>query len=267
MVDGVMPRRRELLTTDARVSDDVAAQWEQILSESYVPWTVSLPEVSRPDPFRAWVRRWWIDDLALVDGECGPCSGRRTRSADPDGQFVVLLIIQSGAETVSQRHIEATLTPGDVVAWDSTQRNRFTVGESVSKRKSWQNLTERIQIGGQQPRCRGGCVELDPVAHPCPPGFRRNQRGPGGGPGVVRRPPAQRQRRRLGRDGAACSACVDRAVHRAPSARRHGHTRRHRISSLGFDPHRQSRFQRHGPNRRPGRARTQGCTRPGGVDR
>jgi AraC family transcriptional activator of tynA and feaB len=152
----------EWWTTDARACDDVAAQWEQILSETYVPWTVSLPAASRHDAFQAWVRRWWIADLALLDGECGPCSGRRNRRADTDGEFVALLIIQSGAETVSQRRIEATMTPGDVVAWDSTQRSQFSVSESVSKRTMLIPRAALDEVGGRTWMTDG--IKLDATA-------------------------------------------------------------------------------------------------------
>jgi AraC family transcriptional activator of tynA and feaB len=102
---GVMPSGGELWTTNCRVRDDMAAQWEQILSAAYVPWTVAIAEHSHWDAYRAWLRRWRIDDLALVDGKCGPCSGTRSRHqpADTDGEFVAAMIVQAGAETISQR--------------------------------------------------------------------------------------------------------------------------------------------------------------------
>jgi len=43
---GVMPSGGELWTTNCRVRDDMAAQWEQILSAAYVPWTVAIAEHS-----------------------------------------------------------------------------------------------------------------------------------------------------------------------------------------------------------------------------
>jgi AraC family transcriptional activator of tynA and feaB len=146
-----MPSGGELWTTDARATDDLAAQWEQILSETYVPWTVAILVRPHRDAFRAWLRRWRIDDLVLVDGECGPCSGRRTRHqrVATDGEFVAVMIVQAGAETISQRHIEATMTPGDVVAWDGTNRNRFTVRESLSKRSMLIPWTALDEVGGR----------------------------------------------------------------------------------------------------------------------
>src|ERR1700731_2224248 len=118
---GVVPTGGELWATDAGPRDDVTAQWEHILWATYLPWTVAIPELPERNAFQGWVRRWPIDDILLVDCRCGPCSARRARHqpADAEGEFVVVMIIQAGGETLSQRHTEATLTPGDVVAWDS----------------------------------------------------------------------------------------------------------------------------------------------------
>ena len=74
-----------------------------MLSATHLPWTVQVDARRDEDrPFEAWVRRWWIDDLALVDCECGPCSGTRQRRqmSDTDGEFVVVLITRAGRETV-----------------------------------------------------------------------------------------------------------------------------------------------------------------------
>jgi AraC family transcriptional regulator, positive regulator of tynA and feaB len=143
----VVPSGGEVWATDALTRGDVAAQWQHILSATYLPWTVAIPELPEGKSFQAWVRRWPIDDLLLVDCGCGPCSGMRARRqiADTEGEFVVMNIIQKGAETVSQR----TLTPGDVVAWDSTRRNQFTIAESLSKRSMLIPGAALDEVGGR----------------------------------------------------------------------------------------------------------------------
>jgi AraC family transcriptional activator of tynA and feaB len=117
-------------------ADDRAEQWQQILSTTHLPWTVQISPPDDDRPFEARVRRWWIDDLALVDCECSPCSGTRQRRqlADTDGEFVTVLIARSGRETVSQGEAEAALRPGDAVLWDSTRPARFSVREPLAKR-------------------------------------------------------------------------------------------------------------------------------------
>ncbi len=128
----------EYWTTSGHVGrDERTGEWELMLSTTHLPWTVQIDSQRDEDrPFEAWVRRWWIDDLALVDCECGPCSGTRQRRqmADTNGEFVVVLMTRAGRETVSQGDTEAELQPGDGVVWDSMKPARFSVWEPLSKR-------------------------------------------------------------------------------------------------------------------------------------
>jgi AraC family transcriptional regulator, positive regulator of tynA and feaB len=160
----VVPTGGELWATDAGTRDDVVAQWEHIMSATYLPWTVTIPELPERNAFRGWVRRWPIDDILLVDSRCGPCSGTRTRHqlADTEGEFVVVMIIQAGAETISQRHTEATLTSGDVAAWDSTRRNQFTIPASLSMRSMVIPRAALDEVGGGPWLTEG--VVLEPTA-------------------------------------------------------------------------------------------------------
>jgi AraC family transcriptional activator of tynA and feaB len=116
-------------------ADAAIDQWQQMLSRTHLPWSVSVPQETR-HVFEASARRWWIGDLALVDCECGPCSGtRRHREiVSTDGEFVVVLITRSGRESVTQRDSENTMDAGDAVIWDSTKPARFRVWEQLSKR-------------------------------------------------------------------------------------------------------------------------------------
>ena len=123
-------------TSDHAGGDDRIAHWQDMLSATHLPWTVRVDPRDDEQPFEAWVRRWWIDDLALVDCECSPCSGTRQRRnlADTDGEFVVVLMTRAGSETVSQGDTETAMRPGDAVVWDSTKPARFSVWEPLSKR-------------------------------------------------------------------------------------------------------------------------------------
>lgn len=143
---------------------DRAPDWQAVLSATHLPWTVSVPEVPGAPEFGARVRRWWIDDLALVDCECGPCSGTRQRRqiADTEGEFVVVLITRAGRETVSQGGVEADLRPGDAVAWDSTRPARFAVWEPLAKRSLLIPRAALDEVGGRA-RVTGG-VRLDGLA-------------------------------------------------------------------------------------------------------
>ncbi len=125
----------EYWTTGARRgAGERAERWQEMVSATHLPWSVRV----EPDaaPFEAWIRRWWIDDLALVDCACDPCSGTRGRRqlAGSDGEFVVVLMTLAGRETVGQDDAEMALRPGDAVVWDSTRPARFRVGERLAKR-------------------------------------------------------------------------------------------------------------------------------------
>jgi AraC family transcriptional regulator, positive regulator of tynA and feaB len=130
---------------------DPSAQWQQMLSATHLPWTTTLAPTRPGQVFDAWIRRWWIDDLALVDCECDPCSGTRQRRqlADTDGEFVVVLITRSGSEIVSQCDAEALLHPGDAVAWDSARPARFVVLEPLSKRSLLVPRAALDEVGGR----------------------------------------------------------------------------------------------------------------------
>ena len=108
-------------------------RWRAVVSDTHLPWSTHVT----PGPaFAASVRRWWIDDLALVDVECAPTSGSRGRSqiAATDGEFVALLFIRAGHEVIRTNGDTVRLAPGDAVVWDSTRTARFDVPGRLSKR-------------------------------------------------------------------------------------------------------------------------------------
>lgn len=145
-------------TTESWTAAGDVDQWRSVLSATHLPWTVAIPAQRG---FRASARRWWIDDLAMVDCECGPCSGTRARRqlADTDGEYVVVLITRSGAETVTQGTAEAAMRPGDAVVWDSTRPARFLVTEPLAKRSLLIPRAALDEVGGR--RWSPGAVLLD----------------------------------------------------------------------------------------------------------
>ncbi|MFC5949626.1 helix-turn-helix domain-containing protein [Pseudonocardia lutea] len=155
-----MERDEEFWTTSGE-ADAATDEWRDMLSVTHLPWTVSIPVDADPPGFTASARRWWIDDLALVDCECGPCSGTRTRRelARTEGEFVVVLITLAGQETVAQNDAEACLQPGDAVAWDSTRPARFAVWEPLAKRSLLIPRAALEEVSGRAPMSGG--VRLD----------------------------------------------------------------------------------------------------------
>src|SRR5699024_2869286 len=89
-------------TDDLSPSESRNDRWQTMLSTTHLPWMTRLPTSSTP--FEASIQRWWIDDLALVDCDCGPSTGSRQRQqiADTDGEFFVILMNKSGRESVTQ---------------------------------------------------------------------------------------------------------------------------------------------------------------------
>jgi AraC-like DNA-binding protein len=156
-----MPQGGEFWGTDTDVAG-VAEQWQEMLSATHLAWSVTIPrQDAHAAVFEASVRRWWIDDLALVNCRCGPCSGTRNRRemATTDGEFVVVLIDRAGRETVAQGDSEVGLGPGDAVVWDSTKPARFQVPGLLSKRSLLIPRAALDEVTGRA--CTTGGVMLD----------------------------------------------------------------------------------------------------------
>jgi AraC-like DNA-binding protein len=134
-----------------RADDTMSDRWREIVSATHLPWSVQVSPSPTDGTFRADVRRWWVDDLALVDVECGPTSGVRSRHqiAGTDGEFLVALIIRDGYETVWQDGEAARLGPGDAVVWDSTTKARFAVDEKLVKRSLLIPRAALTEVSGQ----------------------------------------------------------------------------------------------------------------------
>lgn len=128
--------------------DERSDQWQEMISATHQEW------ITRPgdpeQPFSGSIRRWWIDDLALLDCECTPFSGSRQKRQinTSDGEFFTVLIILDGREAISQGDAKAMLGPGDAVTWDSTQPARFTVLEPLTKRSLVIPRSAIEEVGG-----------------------------------------------------------------------------------------------------------------------
>lgn len=77
-----------------------------------------------------------IDDLALIDCVCDPCSGTRGRSgiSATDGEFLTVLHARHGAENVEQGGERGQLGPGDALLWNSMQPCRFAMLDHYTAR-------------------------------------------------------------------------------------------------------------------------------------
>ncbi|MDT7600365.1 MAG: AraC family transcriptional regulator, positive regulator of tynA and feaB [Pseudonocardiales bacterium] len=129
-----MSRPTEHFSLDGVPRPDRPERWAELLSETHVDMAVRV--TSTGTDYRAVVRRQWIDDLALVDCECDPCSGTRGRSriAASSQEYVAVLVTRRGRETLAQGEMYRDMRPGDAVVWDSMRPARFAVWEPLTKR-------------------------------------------------------------------------------------------------------------------------------------
>lgn len=139
-------------------------EWTALLSATHLPWRT---DVTGPrSAFAAWAHRWWIDDLALVDCGCAPCSGSRGEReiARTEGEFAVVLMTLAGRETVEQGGRTGHLRPGDAVVWDSTAPARFAVREPLRKRSLLVPRAALDEVGGRGWLRTGAVVDGDAPA-------------------------------------------------------------------------------------------------------
>ena len=158
------PTPADAWQADGPADDDMSDQWRQVVSATHLPWSAHV--VAAPGRrFRASVQRWWIDDLALVDVECGPTAGtrRRTQIAATDGEFVALLFVRDGQEIVRTEGGTARLGSGDAVVWDSTTDARFAVPERLSKRSLLIPRAALAEVGGRPWATAGTTLEHTPA--------------------------------------------------------------------------------------------------------
>jgi AraC-like DNA-binding protein len=129
----IVTRDAEQYSLDDVPEPDRAGAWEQLLGDTHGEFGLRFPATAG---YRARVRRQWIDDLALVDCECDPCSGVRGRSRvrKTTADHIAVLVSRCGRETVQQCGEPQELRVGDALIWDSEHPARFTVWEPTSKR-------------------------------------------------------------------------------------------------------------------------------------
>jgi AraC-like DNA-binding protein len=127
-------RSTEHFSLDDVPEPDRPGRWEELLSDTHVDMSVRVPPSGQP--YQATMRRQWIDDLALVDCECDPCSGVRGRSriATSSADHIAVLVTRAGKETVAQGDVCQEMRIGDALVWDSTQPARFAVWSPLTKR-------------------------------------------------------------------------------------------------------------------------------------
>lgn len=121
------------------------------MSSTHAEMSVRLDDVEPSREFQGVVRRRWINDLALVDCVCDPCSGTRTRSriAADAADHVAVLFTREGREMVSQGELQKEMRPGDAIVWDTRDVLRFAVRERLVKRTLVVPRSALAEVGGR----------------------------------------------------------------------------------------------------------------------
>lgn len=143
--------RCEEFTLPADAGPDRQDVWESFISTTHVDMSVRLDEPDSGREFQGAIRRRWLNDLALVDCECDPCSGTRSRSrvAASTADYVAILFNRAGVEFVSQGEQQKEMRPGDAVVWDTRSSIRFAVRERLVKRTLLIPRTALAEVGGR----------------------------------------------------------------------------------------------------------------------
>jgi AraC family transcriptional activator of tynA and feaB len=107
-------------------------QLQYAVSATHLPCTVAIAPHDRA-AYRGRIQRQWIDDIALVVCETGPCSGRRSQSdiASTDADYLV--ITRGGGEKMELADGQLELNRGDAVAWDSRRAHQFVIEQQLDK--------------------------------------------------------------------------------------------------------------------------------------
>lgn len=106
--------------------------WAQVLSEYFLPWTLSSP---RQPVLSASVRQRSLDDCRFVHCTSDPVSGFR-RSGEigrTDGDFYNVLYVLAGMERLKFQGREVALSAGQFILWDSERRMEFAVHQRLEK--------------------------------------------------------------------------------------------------------------------------------------
>lgn len=118
-------------STDLSIGDRYDG-WVQLLNQTFGRWeTKSM----NSDDFSASVKSSDVGNLKVVECFCDPCAGHRTASTvrQSDEETLAIQLVLSGRESMVLGEQCATLEPGDLFLWDTSQPMTFQVEEKLHK--------------------------------------------------------------------------------------------------------------------------------------
>ncbi|MEU9704458.1 helix-turn-helix domain-containing protein [Streptomyces sp. NPDC047981] len=160
-----MTSRVERFTLDGVQPQEWERRWEEVFSATHVDTRIRLTPGRPGRAFRASVRRVHVDDLALVDTRCDPCTGFRG-SGQIQGSaadHVIVVFTRSGRETVAQGGDVKELRRGAGALWDSARATRFQVVEPLVKRSLVIPRSALREVGGPRGPVRGILDQAEPA--------------------------------------------------------------------------------------------------------
>lgn len=106
--------------------------WAQVLSEYFLPWTLSSPQQAS---ISASVRQCTLEDCRFIQCASDPVSGFRMAGeiGRTNGDFYNVLYVLSGVELLKFQGREVPLAAGHFILWDSGRRMEFSVRERLEK--------------------------------------------------------------------------------------------------------------------------------------
>lgn len=162
MTTEALPIHDDLTYADPSEIND---RWEHAMSTMYTPASIRMDPVALRSGVNSLIR-YGIDDLAVVDLECTPCTVTHSqRDADNGAEIVAVIFIQSGREHVGLNSDRATLSGGEVILWDPRDETTFSVPGRVTKRNLLLPRAElqavlgrRVDLAALRPA--GPCLDL-----------------------------------------------------------------------------------------------------------
>src|SRR4051794_5387543 len=130
MIMGVIIDMLTSVSTDGLSAEQRSEFWRQVMSDTFVPLTVSQLPAHR---FRGCIQANWIGRLMIAEVQSSAHELRRTPRLiqQADAEYFQVALVAGGAARVEQDEREAVLMPGDFAVYETTRPFRWTLDQDV----------------------------------------------------------------------------------------------------------------------------------------
>lgn len=117
--------------------------WRDMINDTHLAWDIPS---RRHDGFEGKIEQQHFGAVRIVSTECHPFSGHRVQPqiSSADDEYIGILHVTRGRETITQRGREAILGPGDFCIWDSRQPMKFEIAADCPLKKLTVLLPRRL---------------------------------------------------------------------------------------------------------------------------